>query len=810
MQMTRNAVWRWVGWTVLALVLLMAGAVIWFASSFDGERYKRLAIDWMKTEHNRTLQIAGPLKLSIFPRLGVQVAGVRLSEPGRAETFVSVERAAVSAALWPLLRGDVVIGGVDARGVRVTLQRDKNGVRNIDDFLRPAPAADAAAAPAAEESAPMRLDIRRIELADVRARVQDEMTDLDGELVIASLSTGRIADKVETPVSVAAHFDFKTPAIQGDLTGDADVTPELTTGSAAVSDMTLAFKGDVPGASAVDALLEGSVVWNGNTRAVEAQPLRVKLAATAGALTLETSTASVERFAYAPAAKSLSMTKLQAKLTGTQAGEPVSLELDWPELNATRQALGGSGASGRFSRGGALPIELRFKTGAPTGSFDAISFAGVQAELTSRGKDRQLSGTLRSRLTVRPAPVSVALDGLDLNAKLEGGGLPALTVAASGEASASAERAQWKLNGRLNDGAFDSDGLAKLDVTPLHVRANARFDALDLDRLLGPGSAASAPAGGTASGSGGDTPVDLSGLRSLDGEFALRAGSFNYKQYRVRDARLDATLEAGMLRVTSLQGMAWGGQFDARAIADARASRVAVDGVARGIDVKALLADVAGKDWIEGTGNVTVDLEAAGRTVQEMQSRLAGRAALDVKDGAIRGINLAKRLREAKAMLTSRRDESHAAVQTEKTDFSELHVSFNVAEGVARSNDLDVKSPFLRISGAGTIDIGRGRVDYLVRTTVTDTAKGQGGDELAALRGVTVPVRLSGPFDALDWKIEWSAVATGAIANKLRDRLGDKLGIGAPDAAASAPAKPATPKEAAREALKDKLRNIFK
>ena len=44
---------------------------------------------------------------------------------------------------------------------------------------------------------------------------------------IASLSTGRIADKVETPVSVAAHFDFKTPAIQGDLTGDADVTPEF-------------------------------------------------------------------------------------------------------------------------------------------------------------------------------------------------------------------------------------------------------------------------------------------------------------------------------------------------------------------------------------------------------------------------------------------------------------------------------------------------------------------------------------------------------------------------------------------------------
>lgn len=807
MQTERKTLWRRLAWAALAVLVLVIGGVIWFASSFDGERYKQLAIDWMKAEHDRTLQIAGPLKLSLVPRLGVQVAGVRLSEPGRPETFVSVEHAKVSAALWPLLRGELVIGGVEARGVRLNLRRDAQGRRNFDDFVQPKAAA--ATPGKAGRAAPMRLDIHRIELADVRTRIEDDTAGLDGELLIASLSTGRIADKAETPVSLAARLDFKAPALRGELRAEAEVTPELTSGSAAVRDMTLSFKGDVPGASAVDALLEGSAVWNGNTGAVEAQPLRIKLAATAGALKLEPSTASVERFAWAPGAKSLSLAKLQARLAGTHAGEPLALELDWPELNATRQALGGSGVAGRFTRGGALPVELRFKTGAPSGSFDAIVFDGLEAELASRGKGRQASGTLRGRLTLRPTPASVALEGLELEARLEGGGLQPLALTARGDVSASAAQAQWKLAGRLGDGAFDSDGLARLGVTPLHLRANARFDTLDLDRLLGPAPTASAPAGGSA-GSGGDTPVDLSGLRSLDGEFALRAGSFSYGPYRVRDARLEATLEAGMLRVTSLQGMAWGGQFDARAIADARASRVAVDGVARGIDVKALLTDVAGKDWIEGTGQVSVDLEAAGRTVQEMKSRLAGRAALDVRDGAIRGINLAKRLREAKAMLASRRDESHAAVSTEKTDFSELQVSFNVAEGVARSNDLDVKSPFLRIGGEGTLDIGRGRVDYLVRTTVTDTAKGQGGAELAALRGITVPVRLSGPLDAPDWKIEWSAVATGAIANKLRDRLGDKLGIGAPDAAASSPARPATPKEAAREALKNKLRDIFK
>ncbi len=804
MQTKRNAAWRWVLWGAAALLVLAVGGVIWLASSFDGERYKRLAIDWMKSEHDRTLQIAGPLELSVFPRLGVKVAGVRLSEAGREDNFLSVEHAAVSAALWPLLRGDLVIGGVEARGVRIELHADAEGRRNIDDFVKPA-APDSAA----KDSAPMRLDIRRIELSDVQARVRDEAAGIAGELVIASLSTGRIADKVDTSARLSARVDFQSPAVQGELNAEAEVTPDLATGSVAVRDLSFAFKGDVPGASDLDALVNGSVVWNGNTRAVEAQPLRVKASGKANGITLETSTASLERFAYAPASKTLTLTQLQARLTGTQDGAPLSLELDWPEFNAGAQALGGSAAAGRFTRGGAMPLSLRFASGTPSGSLDALRFAGFEAELASDGADGRLAGTLRAGLTLRPSPLAVSLDGLDLAATFTPTGASPLSVAARGDAGGSAEQATWKLAGTLDGAAFDSEGEARLTVTPVHVRAAARFDALDLNRLLPPPAAAAPPAG--SAGGSGDTPVDLGGLRALDGDFALRVGRFAYRHYTVDDARLEATLEGGMLRVTSLQGAAWGGQFDARGLADARASRVAVNGVARGVDIQRLLADVSGKHTLEGTGTLDVDLEAAGRTAQEMQSRLAGRAALDIRDGAIRGINLAKRLREARAMLAGGRDQSQPAETTEKTDFSELQVSFRVADGVARSNDLQVKSPFLRIGGEGAIDIGAGRVDYLVRATVADTAEGQGGAELAALRGVTVPVRLTGPFDALDWKIEWSAVAKGAVAGRLKDKLADKLGLNPPAGAASAaPPPPATPKEAAREALKDKLRDIFK
>src|SRR5205085_8275474 len=124
--------------------------------------------------------------------------------------------------------------------------------------------------------------------------------------------------------------------------------------------------------------------------------------------------------------------------------------------------------------------------------------------------------------------------------------------------------------------------------------------------------------------------------------------------------------------------------------------------------------------------------------------------------------------------------------------------SFQIADGIARNKDLDMKSPYLRLGGEGAVDIGRGRVDYVARATVADTSKGQGGAELDALRGVTVPVRLAGPFDAMDWKIEWSAVAGSMVAKRLEDKLGEKLGV-----------KPAA-SGASQSGESERLRNVLK
>lgn len=119
-----------------------------------------------------------------------------------------------------------------------------------------------------------------------------------------------------------------------------------------------------------------------------------------------------------------------------------------------------------------------------------------------------------------------------------------------------------------------------------------------------------------------------------------------------------------------------------------------------------------------------------------------------------------------------------------------MGASFRIANGVAHNDDLSVKSPLLRLGGSGDVNIGEGRVDYLVKATVVSSLQGQGGPELQALKGLTLPVKLYGPFDAIGWKVDFGGIISGVAKQKveekkaevtekakkkIQEQLGDKL-----------------------------------
>lgn len=791
-------------------VLLIAAVLTYLVATFDPNAYKGLAVDWMKTNRDRTLVISGPIKLSVFPRLAVQVSGVTLSEKGRADEFLSLKEAALSVKVLPLLRQQVEVDRVSASGLRVNYQRGDKGSSNIDDLLASEPKTETKPT---TSGAALRFDVSSIQLDDLKLRLRDDQAKLAGEITLQSLSTGRLADQVESPIKLQAQLALTSPAVQGELTGSTQLTLALADKGVRLRDMQLAWAGNAPGAQAVNATLRGALAFDGNKGTLQADQVELAGGATLGTLKLAKSTLALERFAYDPANKALMLSKLRVKLGGTSSGQPLNLALDWPELSVKGESLSGSALSGQVSLQGPTAIEASFKTAAPSGSFERIVVPNIESTLKGRSGPRQLSGTVRATLLLQPEKGAVALDGLDTQLQLQEPSLQPLAIHIQGKAGASAQAAHWALKGQINNNPFTSEGSAILATTPLTLNVAARFDTLDLNRLLPPATvSASAPA---STAPAADAPVDLSPLRSLQGKFDVRVGQFAYQTYRVSDMVFLATLEGGMLRVSQLAGKTWGGSVNATAFADARASRVAVNATANNVNVNALLKDVAQKDVLEGTGRVLLDVDSAGRSVNELKSRLQGKASLQLRDGAIKGVNLAKSLRQAKATLGMKQaDERQKARQTEKTDFSELTASFVIAEGVARNKDLDAKSPFFRLGGEGALDIGKGVIDYTARAAVASTSKGQDGAELAALKGLTIPVHLSGPFQAMDWRIEWSAVAAQAIkteaGGQVKDKLREKLGLPSAASAASGSSDSGALKDAAKDKLKEKLKGIFK
>lgn len=800
-------------------VLLIAAVLAYLVATFDPNAYKGLAVDWMKTHRQRTLAIDGPIKLAMFPRLAVELSRVRLSDKNAPSDFLVLDEAALSVALLPLLRQQIVIDRVHAKGLRLAYRRDAKGSTNLDDLLHAPPEAQPPGPAQPKSNSPLRLDVSSIQLEDLRLNVRDEQGQLAGDISIALLSTGRLTDGVESPVKLQAGLALTSPAVQGELDGSAQLTPDLASKGVRLRDMALTWKGKLPGAESVDARLRGALAVDASGM-LRAEKIELAGEAGVGALRLTKSSLNLDTFAYEPSHQVLKLGKLRIQLGGTQAGQPMSLNIDWPELAVKRDSLTGSPLSGHIRLAGPTSLDASFKTAAPSGSFERILVPGVESSIRGRSGPRELDGTVRATLLLQPTQGTVALEALDTQLQLHEPSLKPLAITVAGKADASAQQARWALKGQINGNAYSSEGKAILTTTPPTVNAAAQFESLDLNRLL-PGSAmaASSPA---AAEPAADAPIDLSVLRALQGKFDLKIGQFAYQTYRIADMAMSAALEGGMLRVAQLSGKAWGGSFSASALADARASRLALVGNASGVNVNALLKDVAHKDILEGTGRVTLDVDSAGRSVNEMKSRLKGKAAVQLRDGAIKGVNLAKSLRQAKATFGLKTgDELQKATRTEKTDFSELTATFAVAEGVARNNDLDMKSPFLRLGGDGALDIGKGRIDYTARATVTGTSKGQDGADLAALRGLTIPVLLTGPFDAIDWRIRWSAIASqalktevgGRLEQQAKDKLRDKLGLpGAAGAASAAGSSASRPRleDAAKDKLKEKLKGIFK
>ena len=120
---------------------------------------------------------------------------------------------------------------------------------------------------------------------------------------------------------------------------------------------------------------------------------------------------------------------------------------------------------------------------------------------------------------------------------------------------------------------------------------------------------------------------------------------------------------------------------------------------------------------------MNANIITAGERVSEFKKNLNGTAYVDLKDGAVKGFNLAQAIRDAQAKLSGK---PASKTDTEaKTDFSSLVADVTIKNGVINTNKLSALAPFMRVNGSGKVNLPKETLDYLVKTKIVASDKGR-------------------------------------------------------------------------------------
>lgn len=465
---------------------------------------------------------------------------------------------------------------------------------------------------------------------------------------------------------------------------------------------------------------------------------------------------------------------LQVK--GRADRDTLAVEIAAPKVDITPARASGSAVTASVKVSGPKRrLDAKLNIAAAEGTAKALSIPNLALELDASAEGRSVKGRVSTPLQANLAAPAVELPKIAANLTLSGPGLPQQGLALLADAALKADFGKQSAAGELAARFEDSNLRAKFAATrfaPLVATFDVKADRLNLDRLI-PLRKAQAK---------GDDRIDLSGLRGprVSGQVAI--GALAAQRLRLADLKADIKLAGGKLEVAPHSANLYGGTLSGSLVAHADGNRIAIRQAVRGVQLGPLLRDAAQQDRLEARGNVTLDVATAGAGVLAMKQALGGTARVELRDGAVKGINLAEAIQDVRAVLGSR--SATASDPSKRTDFSEITASFVIKNGVAHNDDLQGKAPLLRLTGGGDVDIGNSTVNYTARAAVVATSKGQGGRDLSNLAGVTVPVRITGALEKPAIAVDFTELAAKSGVDLVKafgrergvtEKIGDKL-----------------------------------
>ncbi|WP_249978211.1 AsmA family protein [Vreelandella olivaria] len=673
------------------LAIVAVAAVVYVTTFLDPEDFKPRLTAVVEEQTGLNLALEGPITWSFYPRIGVSVerAQAWLPEQSPADTaFAAIERAEVSVAFAPLLRGEIAVDGLTLDGMRLNLVRNSDGEGNWQPLLErlaeqsnetaETVLAPASAGPNADAgSLSVVLNIASVEVKDADIRFRDEQNQSLWRVQPLNISGSNVNPVRSFPLkamfTLTKHNRLDAEALERapELTSEVNLETRLRLG---LDEERLTF--------------ENTQLTTRTHRANEEAPQQLSLKAAEIVARMDEQQISVSEGVLEAGLRN------PDNWQGSLALSLVfGLESDWVAQTAQLTDAQLTGPDGlRVS--GHLNIEQLRDNPQYRGQITAAPFT-LRPWLSRAGVTLNTAGEAALSDVAMTSPIEGNMDQV---------ALPRLSLV-------------------VDSSTFTGEASAALDGTRLAF--NLSGDQLNLDHYLpGPIEAPQASRGmlrkAFAQTEEALLPQEWLSTLSLDGTLSL--DQFQLAGLAFSDTRLQLQGDEGIHQLSAFESRFYDGQLSATGRLDASGSVLEwqLSPHIRNVQVAPLIESFSEEDSpLRGRFNLEGALTTQGNGRDVLISNLNGELTARLNEGAILETNISREMCELVAQL-----EGEGTVRDWHPDtrFERFDATFLVRNGVVTSEDLLITLPGIDVQGEGEFDLASMNFVTRANARLVDTA----------------------------------------------------------------------------------------
>jgi AsmA protein len=728
--------WRHALMGLLLIIALFAGIISLAIYMFDANYFKSQMVDYVKTHHQRDLTLEGDIKVTFFPKLGLDSGKMTLSQRNSNKNFAAIDNVRFYIAWWPMLQKQLQIESVALDGMHTNIIRYKNGSSNLDDLFT-----------SEGTLGNIKFEIDSIKINNSSANLQDEISDIHFSLHNLNIETGKLADA--TPAFITANFRLESskPHVDSKVKLNSHILFDLQKNHYEFSNFEGEMEGEAAGLNNLALNFQGTL----NNYPVEERLL-------------------LDKFSISAKGK-IENRRLEAKL-------------DIPKFQAIKNEISGSA----IALNATLLQDDENLTAAMQLPVFNIKENKLLAENMTANFDLFMPGkTLQGKLN---SPLNLDLKTNQIQLSALAGNLNFSHPLLRNKLSANFN---GEMQGNFTEQSLKMDFKTKIDDSNIigsvgvqdFIHPAYTFDVgtntLDLDRYLTIDWSKRLQDDALA--------FDFSYLKTLNLRGKFRSNELKFAKLKTSNFVAEIRNEQSTLSIDPISANLYNGTTSGSlSIAANEIPAISFKHKLSGVQLNDLFSDlIPGEAKFTGKGNLTLALNATGENMGTVRRTLNGNISLALGRGTLAGINLAETLVANKNQLGIIDAElNQPAKFTDTTLFTELKSTFDINEGKAHSSDLLLKLALFSSNGEGDINLETGELVYQFNTTVAPALKRSSHGEIAELKGISIPMQLNGHYLTPTIKMSFGAASGGNLA-KLLEKNQVK-----PEPVVTKPAKPAT------------------